>query len=103
LESRQERPHRLIQIELSFVDEDHRHRRGGHHLGETGEVVERVGRHRRRVRVIGEPAERMEVDEGAAITDRQNATRKGAALAEAVEEVIYLFESTLTETFLLRW
>jgi hypothetical protein len=93
LKARQELLYGLIQVELLFIYEDHGHGRGGHHLGEAGEVIERVGGHRRRVRVIGEPAERVQVDQGAAMADRENAARTGASLLEAFEKAVDFVES----------
>ena len=42
-----ERPHRGVEVEPALVDEAHRHRGGGHDLGEAGQVEDRVGGHRR--------------------------------------------------------
>ena len=58
--------HAGVEVEPALVDEHHGERGRDDHLRQAGEVVDRVGAHLSRARVVGEPPERPQVREPAA-------------------------------------
>jgi hypothetical protein len=88
--TRQVVPHRLVEVESSLIDQDHRHAGGGDHLGQAGEVVEGVGGDRRRVFGIGESAVGPQVREGASVPDCDDGSRERPPLEEAGEDAVDL-------------
>ncbi len=89
-EAGQEVPHRLVEVEPSLVDQDHRHGGGGDHLGQAGEVVDRVGGDRRRVRSVGEAAVGPQMGQSAPAPHRQHGARERPPLEEAGDDGVDL-------------
>ena len=102
LEERQEVLHLCLEIEAPLVDHDHRHGGRGDHLGQTGQVVDRVLFDLRCILVVGEPAEGMDVNQGSTMPDGHDATGKGPLLDELLEHTVHLCHASRLEPRIFR-
>jgi hypothetical protein len=102
LEIGQERRHRLVEIELPLVDEDHRHGGGHDDLGQAGQVVDRLLVHGSGVRVVRQLAVRLQEDEGAIPARRRDPARERATREGVVDHGVDLGDEIGAEAGLFR-
>ena len=86
-----------VEVELAFVHEHHRERRGDDDLRQAREVVDRVGPCLGRALVVREPAERAQVRERAEAPDGQHRARKRPRGDAALDDGVYGGESAGAE------